>query len=77
LADIRKDDVAARYKRAEQSRLAAELRKNPAPAGVDTDALMLPADDQQRARSRFASRIAWATPLQRHAIWQRILSSFG
>lgn len=55
LADMRKDDLAARYKRAEQSRLAAEIRKNPTPAGVDANDLAPPAGVRRQVRNRMTA----------------------
>lgn len=77
LADMRKDDLADRQKRAEQSRLAAELRKDPTPTGVDANALMPPAGVRRQVRSHLVCWIARTRPLQRLAIFQRILDSIG
>ena len=77
LASVRKDDLATRYKRAEQSLLATELEKNPTPAGMDANELMLPAGVRQQARSRLIRWFAQVRPIQRHAIFQRILDSIG
>lgn len=56
LADIRKEDLAARYKTAERSRLAAAFKTAPSYASADPDESILPAGVQRPARSNSARR---------------------
>lgn len=58
LAEIRKEDLAARYKTAERSRLAAAFKSNPSNTGADPDESVLPAGLRRSGRNSIARRAA-------------------